>query len=84
MPQREYFRLGIRAAHERIVRRDGAVVLQAQHLAAVRVGVLRIVAAHAHVDGAVPAESQAGGAGSFRYEDIFRFGELRAVPTRSR
>ncbi len=61
--QRVDFRPMAGLPHERIVGRDGAVVAQTQHLAAKRVGILRIAAGGGHVEHAVAAEGDARGAG---------------------
>src|SRR5207247_323890 len=63
------------ASDEWVVAWNAAVVAKPQHFAAVVLGVLRIVAAVGHEDGAVTAERDARRAGAGRHhEDVADFG----------
>ncbi len=78
-----------RAADERVVRRHRPVVLEAQHLAAQAVGILRAVsttAAGRHIQRAVTAEGHARAAAdaSWSDEDVADIGQCRAVPVAAR
>ena len=84
MPQRIDFRPVTGLPDERIIGRDGAVVAQAQHFAAERVGILRIFAGGGQVKHAVAAESNARSAGFVQNKNVLHVGERAAIQSPAR
>src|SRR5580704_1224112 len=84
MPDRVDLRFGAGMPDKRIVLRDGAVVIQPQHLSAMRGRTLRVVAGDGHEKRAIAAECNARGTAPLGHEDIPRFHEPAAIPTPSR